>query len=410
MPHSRRALAGAVLAGAALIASTAWAASSPPVSSSPPTVEGVPIVGKKLVAGNGLWRNAPTDFSYQWLRCDGKGNGCAKVPKATSRSYVLASSDLGHTMIVLVTATNAAGSSQPTNSRPSDVVTPPAAPTSKTAPQVVGKPFVGERLVADPGTYGGGAVAKLTFQWRRCDDAGGSCTDLPGATAQTYGVLTADVGHALRVQVTASNQYGTTTSESKATAAVRTAPQPPRPVTTTLTASRATTICCQAVVLSGTVSPQRGGERVTVLALASDALVPDPVGTAVTDDTGSWSFRVRPLIATTYTAQTGTTKSTPIAVRVHPRVGFGIAGNRFSAKITARDSFAGAVARFQVQRSNGSWRTLRLVVVNVHSVARFTVPLRRGRTYHVRIYLPQRQAGPGYLDGTSHVRRVGGTA
>ena len=49
-------------------------------------------------------------------------------------------------------------------------------------------------------------------------------------------------------------------------------------------------------------------------------------------------------------------------------------------------------------------------MTDVESVARFHVNLRRGKTYFVRIYLPQRQAGPGYLDGTSHVRRVGGAS
>jgi hypothetical protein len=34
---------------------------------------------------------------------------------------------------------------------------------------------------------------------------------------------------------------------------------------------------------------------------------------------------------------------------------------------------------------------------------------RIGHTYTLRIYLPQAQAGPGYLDGTSHSQRVGGT-
>ena len=84
-------------------------------------------------------------------------------------------------------------------------------------------------------------------------------------------------------------------------------------------------------------------------------------------------------------------------------------GNTFSAKITGRDTFAGAIAFFQVLTGSG-WTTREVIVVNTLSVARFTVPLKRGRSYTVRIYLPQRQAGPGYLDGVSHVRRVGGTA
>ncbi len=56
------------------------------------------------------------------------------------------------------------------------------------------------------------------------------------------------------------------------------------------------------------------------------------------------------------------------------------------------------------------WHTRATIVVNTFSVAHFHVSLKRGHTYTVRIYLPQRQSGPGYLDGSSHIRRVGGNS
>ncbi|MHB8643944.1 MAG: integrase core domain-containing protein [Gaiellaceae bacterium] len=90
-------------------------------------------------------------------------------------------------------------------------------------------------------------------------------------------------------------------------------------------------------------------------------------------------------------------------------IGFGVNGkNTFSAKVTARDSFAGSVAWFQMQTANG-WRRIALVVINQFSVAKFHVTLKKGHTYTLRIYLPQSQAGPGYLSGTSHTERVVGT-
>ena len=116
------------------------------------------------------------------------------------------------------------------------------------------------------------------------------------------------------------------------------------------------------------------------------------------------------MVATTYTAQTTTSTSSPLTLNVHPRVGFGINGNDFSAKITGRDSFAGRVALFQRLSPGGSWQSLALVVIDPASVAHFHVGLRRGRTYVVRIYLPYAQAGAGYLDGSSHTRRVGGAS
>ena len=41
-----------------------------------------------------------------------------------------------------------------------------------------------------------------------CDNNGGGCSAIDGATNQTYAVASADVGHALRVQETASNAGG----------------------------------------------------------------------------------------------------------------------------------------------------------------------------------------------------------
>jgi hypothetical protein len=393
---------------AAVMTATANAQTAAPITRSAPTIQGTPIVGKTLTATNGLWSNNPTSFSYQWLRCDDNGNNCVNRNGATDKTYTLKDGDIGHTIVVLVTAKNSAGSST-ANSKPTDVVTPAVPPKSKVAPSITGKPFVGEQLVADPGEYTGGAVAKFSYQWQRCDATGTKCTDITGATGQTYGVLKADVGHPIRVQVTATNDFGSTSSLSKPTAAIQVAATPPVKVTTEISASRDLTVCCQTSTLSGTVSTHKAGERITILARQADDITSYPLMTTTTDSLGNWSVRVQPMIATTYIAQTSNTKSDPLTIRVHPRLGLGVSGNNFSAKITARDSFAGAVALFQVLRGR-SWHTVQLVVTNIHSVARFHVNLRRGHTYNVRIYLPQRQAGFGYLDGVSHVRRVGGTA
>lgn len=376
-----------------------------PQTTSPPVISGAPIVGKTLTSSTGSWKNGATSYKYQWLRCDSKGNNCASISGQTEKTYTLTNSDVGHTMLVLVTASNSDGS-QIANSHPTEVVTKAVAPESKTAPSITGKPVIGAQLVADVGTYGGGAVEKYTFQWRRCDASGGNCTNISGATKQTYTVLAADEGKTLRVSVTARNDYGSTTNESKATTAVQSNIVA---VTTTLSASKATTICCQKVKLTGQVSSNKAGEPITILAQEFGEVVTNVVVKTTSDASGTWSALVTPAIRTTYVAQTSTNKSAALVVNVHPRLGFGISGNNFSAKITGRGTFAGAVAYFQVLGNSG-WQTRAVIVVNQFSVAKFHVALKRGRTYTVRIYLPQRQAGPGYLDGVSHIRRVGGTA
>jgi hypothetical protein len=403
MKHVLLAVGAAALLSLTL-ATSGFAAA--PETTFPPKIDGSPIVGKTLTAGNGLWRNSPDTFNYRWMRCDAKGNNCGVISGANEKTYDLVNSDVGHTIIVLVTAKNEDGS-QTANSHPTDVVTKAVAPTGKTPPTITGKAVVGAQLVADAGTYGGGAVETYAFHWRSCDKTGGGCTDVGGATGQTYGVRSSDVNHTLRVEVTAKNDYGSTVNESKPTAVVQTATVPA--VTTTIAASRSTTICCQTVRLNGHVSSNKAGEPITIIAIEFDQDVTQTVAKTVTDASGNWSAVVKPVIETTYTAQTSTSKSPTIRVSVHPRVGFGISGNNFSAKITGRDTFAGAVAQFQI-RTNTGWKTRSIIVVNTFSVARFHVNLKRGKTYTVRIYLPQRQAGPGYLDGSSHIRRVGGNS
>jgi hypothetical protein len=93
----------------------------PPETSFPPAIKGAPIVGKTLQAGKGLWRHTPTNFAYQWMRCDAKGQNCLKIAGETTSSHVLTTADLAHTIVVLVTASNSEGS-ETANSHPTNVV------------------------------------------------------------------------------------------------------------------------------------------------------------------------------------------------------------------------------------------------------------------------------------------------
>ena len=376
-----------------------------PVNTSAPVISGAPYVGKTLSASTGGWQNSPTGYTYQWVRCDAKGNNCVQISGATMKTYTPTSADVNHTLEVWVTATNSAGTRGPVNSKPTAVITPALPPKNTAAPTIVGKPLVGETLFANPGKYSGGAVASFAYQWQLCKAAALTCSDVSGASHQSYGVVNTDAGQRLRVQVTASNPFGRTTTPSTPTDVVTV---PVAVVTTTLTASRPTTVCCQTIRLTGAISPVKAGEQITILARQFNDISSYPIATATTDASGNWSTAVTPMIQTDYTAQTSTSKSQAVTVSVHPRVGFGVNGNTFSAKVTARDSFAGSVAYFQMRTTRGSWRRLALVVINQFSVAKFRVRLRRGHTYTLRIYLPQAQAGPGYLDGTSQSRRVGG--
>jgi hypothetical protein len=100
------------------------------------------------------------------------------------------------------------------------------APALLAKPAVGGSPQVGAVLTAKPGTWSD-ANAGLKYQWQRCDAAGASCTDIPAATGTTYTVADADAGSTIRVEVTATNRFGSAKGDSAVTAVVPTPPPPP---------------------------------------------------------------------------------------------------------------------------------------------------------------------------------------
>jgi len=92
-------------------------AALPPTNSSPPTITGSPFVGNVLTANTGSWANSPTGYAYQWKR------GGTDISGATSSTYTVVSGDLGSTLSVTVTASNAQGSVSATSASTSTVVT-----------------------------------------------------------------------------------------------------------------------------------------------------------------------------------------------------------------------------------------------------------------------------------------------
>ena len=127
---------GGVLLSAALWLLIAVAAvhASPtvaPVNIDPPTITGTARAGEVLTAQNGTWENSPTEFRYRWLRCNPGGNNCVLLA-ADGKTYRVAQADVGSTLRVRVTASNADGSTN-ARSEQSDVVGSNAAPLTNTA-------------------------------------------------------------------------------------------------------------------------------------------------------------------------------------------------------------------------------------------------------------------------------------
>src|SRR5205823_7060705 len=108
-----------------------------------------------------------------------------------------------------------------------------AAPKPTGEPSISGRAIEGSVLTASEGSWSGTGPFNYAYGWLRCPASGGGgngegCTAISGATFKRYTVRHADVGHRLRVRVTAANSEGSASATSNATAIVQAAAAPPR--------------------------------------------------------------------------------------------------------------------------------------------------------------------------------------
>ena len=125
------------------------------------------------------------------------------------------------------------------------------APSNTQPPTVTGTPSVGSTLTIQNGTWSGTSPLTYTYQWRRCDETGGSCADVSGANDNTYVLKTVDNGTTLRAVVTAKNADGSSSETTVPTAMVATQPVPAP------TGCPKTALSTDAVAVADVTSPAR---------------------------------------------------------------------------------------------------------------------------------------------------------
>ena len=170
-------------------------------------------------------------------------------------------------------------------------------------------------------------------------------------------------------------------------------PSPPSGVpgtnSVTLRASRRTIVYGQNVLLTGTVGNGQPGELVKL----------PGVGTVRTGPGGVWRRVVTPRVSRPYRAVWGVATSTVIRVGVRPLVRVGARRGVLSVRIVGAGSFAGWRVVVE-RRASRSWRRVASARLRRGSRVSLRPLLPRGRSV-LRVVLPQREDGRGYLAGFS---------
>ena len=210
-----RALALAL--GASAFAAPPASAVGQPENTAPPVIVGTPQAGKTLSSTTGEWSSTlPVTYSRTWFRCGSAGSA---TPGATGSTHTLGAADIGRTIFVRVTATNTLGSRDSDSVAVGPVTTDP--PKNVEKPTFSGAAREGERLTATSnGKWAGAGPITYARRWRRCDGFGARCVDIPGADGDSYLLTAVDVGHTIRLRVTATGAFGSSEADSDPSAIV----------------------------------------------------------------------------------------------------------------------------------------------------------------------------------------------
>ena len=187
-----------------------------------PYCTAVPVITSSLRIGNtqtvtnGTWDNTPTSYTYQW-QSSSNGIAWSNADTGTASSYV-ATFDVANKYIrVIVTATNATGSTTSTVGNLSAFLPPVAS----AIPVISGTVSGTNTLTTSTGTWPSmNGQTPYEYQWQRSSDNGATWTNISGAMSSTYALVADDQGYIIRSQVSVRTNAGTSTSYSIPTAAV----------------------------------------------------------------------------------------------------------------------------------------------------------------------------------------------
>jgi plastocyanin len=181
-----------------------------------------------------------------------------------------------------------------------------------------------------------------------------------------------------------------------------------------MTASAAQVAYGGSVTLSGTVSSGAAGETVTIEAMDCGKTGFSKVASVRSVANGAWSYAAQPTLNTVYRSKWKTATSAQFAEKVAPLVSLArIRAGRFSASVTAAQSFAGRYVVLQrYVRTRQAWKGVKRVLLRTAKAGAAPTMItsagfraRRTRGVRLRLFLTQPQAGACYAPARSSAVR-----
>jgi alpha-tubulin suppressor-like RCC1 family protein len=126
---------------------------------------------------------------------------------------------------VLVTATDGGGSTVGTSGATAAIS--PTGLVDVSSPSISGRYERGRALSADPGIWTAAGAVTFSYQWKRCNEHGESCSSISGATESFYTSTVSDTGHTIEVVATATGTSGSSNETSAPTPVIVSEPMAP---------------------------------------------------------------------------------------------------------------------------------------------------------------------------------------
>jgi alpha-tubulin suppressor-like RCC1 family protein len=212
--------------GEATSAESAAVAGIGPKNETLPTISGSPVEGQLLTLSPGTWAGTPPlTFKYEWERCPPE-KSCIPIEGATSLTYRVQEADVSYELRAKVTVTNKISVEK--EGKLEEKEEKEVKKTAQTAvvtagpPSIIGLPSItgdlrqGHTLTAHRGEWHGHPTISYSEHWESCN-ASHECTTASGST---YALGAGDVGNTIKLSITATNEYGSTTAKSVSTPAV----------------------------------------------------------------------------------------------------------------------------------------------------------------------------------------------